>query len=33
MGHVNRLFPKGSLPGPFGIDAALGPLGRDETGR
>jgi 5-(carboxyamino)imidazole ribonucleotide synthase len=30
MGHVNRLFPKGSLPGPFGIDAALGPLaGRD----
>jgi 5-(carboxyamino)imidazole ribonucleotide synthase len=27
MGHVNRLFPKGSLPGPFGITAALGPLG------
>lgn len=27
MGHVNRLFPKGALPGPFGITAALGPLG------
>ncbi len=26
MGHVNRLFPNGSLPGPFGVDAALGPL-------
>jgi 5-(carboxyamino)imidazole ribonucleotide synthase len=26
MGHVTRLFPKGSLPGPFGIAAALGPL-------
>ncbi|MCQ8240653.1 5-(carboxyamino)imidazole ribonucleotide synthase [Rhizosaccharibacter radicis] len=26
MGHVNRLFPRGALPGPFGIDAALGPL-------
>jgi 5-(carboxyamino)imidazole ribonucleotide synthase len=25
MGHVTRLFPKGSLPGPFGIAAALGP--------
>ena len=24
MGHVTRLFPKGSLPGAFGIDAALG---------
>ncbi len=23
MGHVTRLFPKGSLPGPFGIAAAL----------
>ncbi len=23
MGHVTRLFPKGSLPGPFGIEAAL----------
>ncbi|HQT63079.1 MAG: 5-(carboxyamino)imidazole ribonucleotide synthase [Acidocella sp. 20-57-95] len=23
MGHVNRLFPKGSLPGEFGIEAAL----------
>ena len=26
MGHVNRLFPRGGLPGAFGIDAALGPL-------
>jgi len=26
MGHVNRLFPKGGLPGAFGIRAALGPL-------
>jgi 5-(carboxyamino)imidazole ribonucleotide synthase len=25
MGHVTRLFPKGALPGDFGIDAALGP--------
>ncbi len=25
MGHVTRLFPKGSLPGEFGIAAALGP--------
>jgi 5-(carboxyamino)imidazole ribonucleotide synthase len=25
MGHVTRLFPRGGLPGPFGIDAALGP--------
>ena len=24
MGHVNVLFPRGSLPGEFGIDAALG---------
>ncbi|WP_297444071.1 5-(carboxyamino)imidazole ribonucleotide synthase [Acidocella sp.] len=23
MGHVNRLFPKGALPGEFGIEAAL----------
>jgi 5-(carboxyamino)imidazole ribonucleotide synthase len=32
MGHVTRLFPKGSLPGAFGIAAALGPLasGRRE---
>ena len=28
MGHVNRLFPKGGLPGAFGIEAALGPLAR-----
>jgi 5-(carboxyamino)imidazole ribonucleotide synthase len=26
MGHVTRLFPKGSLPGEFGIEAALGPV-------
>jgi 5-(carboxyamino)imidazole ribonucleotide synthase len=26
MGHVTRLFPRGSLPGEFGIEAALGPL-------
>lgn len=26
MGHVTRLFPRGGLPGPFGITAALGPL-------
>jgi 5-(carboxyamino)imidazole ribonucleotide synthase len=26
MGHVNRLFPRGALPGPFGIADALGPL-------
>ena len=25
MGHVTRLFPRGSLPGEFGITAALGP--------
>ncbi len=28
MGHVNRLFAKGGLPGAFGIDAALGVLAR-----
>jgi 5-(carboxyamino)imidazole ribonucleotide synthase len=27
MGHVTRLFPRGALPGDFGIAAALGPLG------
>jgi 5-(carboxyamino)imidazole ribonucleotide synthase len=26
MGHVTRLFPRGGLPGPFGVAAALGPL-------
>lgn len=31
MGHVNRLFSKGSLPGPFGITAALGPLAKTGT--
>jgi 5-(carboxyamino)imidazole ribonucleotide synthase len=30
MGHVTRLFPKGALPGPFGIEAALGPLGSGD---
>jgi 5-(carboxyamino)imidazole ribonucleotide synthase len=25
MGHVNRLFPRGAMPGEFGIAAALGP--------
>ena len=25
MGHVTRLFPRGALPGPLGIEAALGP--------
>jgi 5-(carboxyamino)imidazole ribonucleotide synthase len=25
MGHVTRLFPKGSLPGEFGVAAGLGP--------
>jgi 5-(carboxyamino)imidazole ribonucleotide synthase len=27
MGHVTRLFPRGALPGAFGIADALGPLG------
>ncbi len=31
MGHVNRLFPKGGLPGAFGIEAALGPLARRQV--
>jgi 5-(carboxyamino)imidazole ribonucleotide synthase len=26
MGHVTRLFPRGSLPGDFGVEAALGAL-------
>jgi 5-(carboxyamino)imidazole ribonucleotide synthase len=26
LGHVSRLFPKGGLPGDFGVQAALGPL-------
>jgi 5-(carboxyamino)imidazole ribonucleotide synthase len=26
MGHVTRLFPKGALPGEFGVAAALGPV-------
>ncbi|NHN87625.1 5-(carboxyamino)imidazole ribonucleotide synthase [Acetobacter conturbans] len=30
MGHVNALFPKGSLPGEFGVQTALGPLGSAE---
>ena len=28
MGHVTRLFPRGALPGEFGVNAALGVLGR-----
>jgi 5-(carboxyamino)imidazole ribonucleotide synthase len=32
MGHVTRLFPKGSLPGAFGIAAALGPAAPREVG-
>ena len=32
MGHVTRLFPRGSLPGDFGVADALGVLAqRDET--
>ncbi len=27
MGHVTRLFPRGALPGGFGLSDALGPLG------
>jgi 5-(carboxyamino)imidazole ribonucleotide synthase len=30
MGHVTRLFPKDSLPGPFGVAAALGKLAPAE---
>ena len=26
LGHVTRLFPRGGLPGPFGIADAMGPL-------
>jgi 5-(carboxyamino)imidazole ribonucleotide synthase len=28
MGHVTRLFPRGGLPGEYGVAAALGPLAR-----
>ncbi len=31
MGHVTRLFPRGSLPGEFGVRAALGPLSPAEA--
>ncbi len=31
MGHVTRLFPRGSLPGRFGIAASLGPLSAGAT--
>jgi 5-(carboxyamino)imidazole ribonucleotide synthase len=31
MGHVTRLFPRGGLPGSFGIAAALGPLAPAEA--
>ncbi len=30
MGHVTRLFPKGALPGEFGVRAALGVLAQGE---
>ncbi len=30
MGHVNRLFPRGGLPGPFAIADALGPVAPRE---
>jgi 5-(carboxyamino)imidazole ribonucleotide synthase len=33
MGHVTRLFPKGALPGDFGIMAALGPAAPREQGK
>ncbi|NHN83583.1 5-(carboxyamino)imidazole ribonucleotide synthase [Acetobacter musti] len=29
IGHVNVLFPRGGLPGEFGVQAALGPLAGD----
>ena len=29
MGHVTRLFPRGGLPGDFGVSAALGGLAED----
>ncbi len=32
MGHVTRLFPKGALPGAFGLRAALGPLAERAPG-
>ena len=31
MGHVTRLFPRGSLPGPFAIEAALGPVAPSQA--
>ncbi len=30
MGHVTRLFPRGALPGEFGVQAALGPAAPRE---
>ncbi len=33
LGHVTRLFPRGSLPGPFGIADALGVLGQAPARR
>ena len=32
MGHVTRLFPRGGLPGPFGVAAALGRLAPGPAG-
>jgi 5-(carboxyamino)imidazole ribonucleotide synthase len=31
MGHVTRLFPKGALPGDFGVADALGFLARPAS--
>ena len=31
MGHVTRLFPRGSMPGEFGVQAALGILGATDA--
>ena len=33
MGHVTRLFPRGALPGPFGVAAALGVMAGDGDWR
>jgi 5-(carboxyamino)imidazole ribonucleotide synthase len=33
MGHVTRLFPRGALPGPFGVADALGKLAGAPTPR
>ena len=33
MGHVTRLFPRGALPGDFGVEAALGKLVKGDAPR